>query len=247
MRIPGLALLAMLFAWPAHGQAQQPRLLSPPDAPEVRGELVTPATPGRHPAVILLHGSAGWRTEYIDIARAFADSGFVALVLDYYAGTGGAPIGSAEKLRKWEIWRRTVRNAADYLRSLPSVAGGRIALVGYSRGAFLAVSVGASIPSVVAVVDYFGGGGGGILPLAEEVKGLPPLLILHGQDDRIVPVSFARELRDAAVAAGVPVEMRLFPGQRHAFNAPWSPTYSERAARKAFAVTIAFLRARFQD
>lgn len=247
MRIPGLALLLIILAWPANVQAQQPRLLSPPGAPEVWGELVTPATPGPHPAVILLYGSTGWRAEYIDIARAFADSGFVALVLDYYAGTGGAPIGSAEKLRKWETWRRTVRNAADYLRALPSVDGGRIALVGYSRGAFLAVSVGASIPSVVAVVDYYGGGGGGTHPLAEEVKGLPPLLILHGEDDGIVPVRFARELRAAAVAAGVPVEMRLFPGQRHAFNAPWVPTYSERAAQEAFAVTIAFLRARFRD
>lgn len=247
MRIVGLALVLAVSGVPAAGCAQQPRLLWQSPGAEVWGDVVTPGAPGPHPAVILLYGSTGWRADYLDLARAYADSGFVALILDYYARTGGARIGSAEKLRKWETWRRTVQNTVEYLRSMPVVDGRRIALVGYSRGAFLAVSVGASIPSVAAVVDFYGGGGGGTLPLEEEVKGLPPLLILHGEDDRIVPVSFAHELRDAVVAAGGQVDMRLFPGQRHAFNAPWAATYSDSAAQQAFGVVIAFLRARFRD
>jgi carboxymethylenebutenolidase len=193
--------------------------------------------------VILLHGSSGWRPEYLEIADRFTEAGFVALALDYYAETGGAPVGSAEKLQKWESWRRTVQGAGSFLGGLTSVAQDRIALVGYSRGAFLAVSTAASMPSVGAVVDFYGGGGGGTLSLEEEVKGLPPLLILHGEKDSVVPVSFADTLRAAVMKAGGKVESHLFPEGRHAFNARWSRTYSPESDVESFALVLAFLSA----
>ena len=243
MRIGALLLLVSLWI-PRHGCAQESRLLTPPGAtPGIWGALEAPDDPGPHPAVILLYGSSGWRPGYVDLAQRFADSGFVVLVLDYYAETGGAPIGSEEKLRKWEAWREAVREAVTYLQGLPEVMGEHIALVGYSRGAFLAVSVAATIPEVHGVVDYFGGGGGGPLPLNEEVIGLPPLLILHGQKDQVVPVSFARALQAAVLEAGGEVEMHLFPEADHAFNAPWAGTYAPEAEAEAWLLTLAFLRA----
>lgn len=208
------------------------------------GIVDLPDGPGPHPGVLLLHGLSGWRPGYQDLARGLSEAGFATLTLDYYAQTGGASIGSDEKLQKWEEWRRTVRNAVRHLRSLPSVDGGGIALVGISRGAFLAVSSGASTPGVSAVVNFYGGGGGGTLSLEEEVVGLPPLLILHGEEDGVVPVSFAHRLRAAALEAGVEVEIHLYPGEEHAFNLPWVATYSPSAARDAFDRTVAFLRTR---
>lgn len=246
MRLGAIFFLVLLWI-PKDGGAQEPRLLTPPGTtPEIWGALEVPDNSGPHPAVILLYGSSGWRPEYVEIARRFADAGFLALVLDYYAGTGGAPIGSEEKLRKWESWRESVRGASRYLLSLPGVTDEGIALVGYSRGAFLAVSVAASIPEVRGVVDYFGGGGGGTLPLQEEVVGLPPLLILHGEEDGVVPVSFAHALQAAVLDAGGEAEMHLFPGQDHAFNATWSGTYAPEAADEAWRLTLAFLRSRLR-
>jgi carboxymethylenebutenolidase len=194
--------------------------------------------------VIILPGAAGWRPLYGELARLLADSGFVTLALDYYAESGPAAIGSEDKLRKWPEWQATVRNAVAYLRALPSVSGRPVGLVGYSRGAFLAVSLASSMPGVAAVVDYFGGGGGGTEPLVQEVRHMPPLLILHGADDSVVPVSFAYELRDSVQAQDGEVELKLYPGVDHAFNLPSSPTYSEAAARDAFAKTVEFLRRR---
>jgi dienelactone hydrolase len=248
MRCRGLVFLFALLWVSAPGVAQESTLLTPPGlTPGVWGALRTPESPGPHPVFILLYGSSGWRPEYVDIAQRFADSGLAALVLDYYAGTGGAPIGSKDKLQKWESWRQAVREASRFLQTLPSVTGDRVALVGFSRGAFLAVSVAASMPSVVAVVDCFGGGGGGTLPMEEEVKGLPPLLILHGEKDTVVPVSFAHALQATVLEAGGKVEMRLFPDEEHAFNAPWARTYSAEAAERAFALTLDFLRAQCGD
>ena len=243
-----LAFLICSFLMQADARAavaQDPVRLSVSDvAPAVWGVVETPLEAGSHPGVILLHGSAGWQPMYAAIARALADSGFVTLALDYYAESGGAPIGSDEKLRKWGQWKETVRNAVEYLQALPSVSGGPVGLVGYSRGAFLAVSVASSLPGVKAVVDFFGGGGGGTDSLEHEVRGLPALLILHGEADDVVPVRFARGLRDAVLARGGEVEMQLYPGVGPAFNFPHAPTYSQAAASDSFRRTVAFLRRR---
>lgn len=241
---PAVLALAMLLLLPSGGTAQEPELLTPPGVePRVWGVLEVPGRPGPAPAVIVLYGSTGWRPEYAEIARRFADAGFVALALDYYAEVGDAAVEREERLRRREGWQQAVRNAARFLGSLPGVKGDHLALVGYSSGAFLAVSVGSSIPSVRAVVDFFGGGGGGVRSVQDEAKGLPPLLILHGDADANVPVSRAHELAAAVRAAGGDVEVHLFPGAAHAFNAWWAPTFSQDAADRSWDITLAFLRA----
>jgi len=212
-------------------------------SPAVHGGFMAPSGSGPHPAVVVLHGSAGWKPQFMELAEWLSDSGFAVLVLDYYAETGGAAIGSEEKLRKWETWRQVVRDGAGWLRSLPNVDGDAIGLVGFSRGGFLAVSAGASTPGVTGIVEWYGGGGGGTLELAEEVHGLPPLLILHGEEDGSVPVSYAYRLEEAVKASGGSVEMQIYPGAKHSFNAPWLPSYSRDSSDDAYARTLEFLRA----
>jgi len=209
--------------------------------PGVWGVLEFPHDQGPHPGVVLLHGAVGWRPDLVDLAKFLADSGFVALAIDYYAERERTPIGSADKLEAWPAYQAAVRNAVEYLRSLPSVAGKPVGLVGFSRGAFLAVSVASSIPGVGAVVDFYGGGGGGPASLEEDARGLPPVLILHGDADKIVPVSFAFALRDAVVASGGQAELHVYAGAGHVFNLPYSETYSEEEARDAHRLTVDFL------
>ncbi len=223
--------------------AQQPRRLTDPgESPGVVGVLEQPSTPGRHPAVVVIPGSFGWRPSYAQLARQLADSGFVALALDYYA-VAGRDSGRAGTLRKWPAWKQSIRDAVLYLQRTPAVIGDRIALVGYSQGAFLAVSVAASMPAVHAVVDFFGGGGAGPDSLDAEVRHFPPLLILHGDADSVVPVRYAYQLRDRVLAHGGEVEMHIYPGARHAFNAP-SGGWSEPAATDSWRRAVEFLRRR---
>ena len=68
-------------------------------------------------------------------------------------------------------------------------------------------------------------------------------MILHGQADSIVPVSFAVRLRDAVVAHGGRAEVTLYPGVGHVFNLRgYSESYDATAARDAWGKTLAFLR-----
>jgi carboxymethylenebutenolidase len=235
------AIVGLLVVHPDTLAGQQPHRLSAAGArPIVSGVLLEPKVAGRHPAVILLPGAGGWRPDHLEFARALTAAGFVTLTLDYYVETGEAAIGSQERLAKWPAWQTTLRAAAALVQQLPSVDGMPIGLLGFSRGAFLAVSVAGSLPAVRAVVDLYGGGGGGPASLTDDVRGMPPLLILHGAADSVVPVRFARELYDAAQSAGAVVEIHLYPRIGHAFTIGTFPTYSEAATEDAVRRAIAF-------
>jgi len=238
-------LLAVPLAVVACAQVPSPHRLTGPDiTPAVWGILEVPSTPGPHAAVVLLPGSYGWRPDYARFARRFADSGFVALALDYYAesGRGASP---ADESRNWPVWQSTVRNAVTYLEATPAVAGRPIGLVGYSRGAFLAISVAGSAPPVGAVVDFYGAGSDDDPP-SLGIPQFPPLLILHGEADTEVPVALAHRLYDRMRAHGGDVEMHLYPGAAHAFNAPWASGYSDADAADSWRRTMTFLEQRLK-
>ena len=240
-------LISLPFLTIQFGIGQESQILSKPGMiPIVHGIIERPQTPGIHPAVIILYGSSGWRPQYISIAKNLADSGFVALVLDYYAETG-RDTGQTDIVLKWPQWQAMIRGAVAYLREDSSSYRRPIGFIGYSLGAFLAISIASSIPEVRAVVDYFGGGSSEKDSLDSEVRNFPPLLILHGEKDTIVPVSIAYSLRDAVIAQGGEVEIRIYPNEQHAFNAAWSPNYSESAAFDSFQRTVDFLQRRLQE
>ena len=45
----------------------------------------------------------------------------------------------------------------------------------------------------------------------------PPMLLAHGEEDRIVPVGQSRELHDRLIALGAPAELHIVPGADHCF------------------------------
>ena len=54
-----------------------------------------------------------------------------------------------------------------------------------------------------------------------HVEGIDrPLLLLQGEEDRVVPPSQARVMFDALQAAGRPVALAMFPGEGHGFREP---------------------------
>jgi predicted esterase len=53
--------------------------------------------------------------------------------------------------------------------------------------------------------------------------GMPPVLILHGVEDAIVPVSEARKLQGLLERHKIPHEIVLMPGETHWFSAASQP------------------------
>jgi dienelactone hydrolase len=184
-------------------------------------DCFTPGAAGRHPAVLLLHGSEGMRDAliYKCLAGDLARQGYVALIAHYFERTATERIEPKDIRENKELsaaWMETVRRAVLHAATLPEVDRRWIGLLGFSLGASLSLAVAAQtdVP-VAAVVDLFGG-----LPeeLEENAGKLPPVLIVHGAKDRTVPVAQARALERLLRQHKRPCEMKIYEQQDHLFK-----------------------------
>ena len=179
-------------------------------------DVFAPTDAGPHPAVVALHGSGGIREGWAEQpASLLASRGFAVFVLHYFERTGTGWADEATIRREFETWMKTISDAITWAGNHAGVDASRVALLGFSLGAYLALSVAAVDPRVKAVVEYFGG-----LPeeLAEHAHKIAPTLILHGERDYTVPVTEAHKLKQMFEQTGTEFEIKLYPNAGHAFS-----------------------------
>jgi phospholipase/carboxylesterase len=93
-----------------------------------------------------------------------------------------------------------------------------LALVGFSQGTMMSLFVGPRRERQLAgIVGY---SGRLIAPqiLAEEIRSRPPVLLVHGTDDPMLPYASMAEAEAALKAVGVPVETLTCPGIGHSID-----------------------------
>ncbi len=188
--------------------------------------LLLPAGATREvPAALLLHGYSSRKERMADtIGRALAARGVAALAIDLpLHGDRDAPLQRQSLLnplalaRHWRLALAECAAALDCLGDHERSDASRLAIVGYSLGAFVGVAAAARDTRVRALVLAAAGD----LPLGTPLEGLVrriadpikavrtltgrPLLMAHGRLDRTVAPRDAQRLFDAA---GEPKEMR---------------------------------------
>jgi carboxymethylenebutenolidase len=240
-----LALFALLpasagAAADTAGKVLRTRDAFPSGGRAVAVERFEPAAPGKYPAVLLLHALDGLDCSYGLVYRCAAEKcaarGYVVVLVHYFDRTAtgtkelrslrepflgwarGDRIGAADRkvmADHFDAWTQAVRDAVRSIRARPNVDGGRIGLVGFSLGGFLALAAAADEDlRIAAVAEFFGG-----LPEGHRarLKKLPPALIVHGDHDRTVPVREARRLGDWLAAHRSPGEVKVYSGVDHVF------------------------------
>lgn len=185
------------------------------DGRSISLERFLPDTADSVPAVIGLHGSGGIRGGFIEPARLLASNGFAVFVPHYFERTDTSWADERTIRREFPAWMATVRDTIAYAESQPGIESSRVGLLGFSLGAYLALSVAALDERVKAVVEYFGG-----LPeeFASGLQRMAPVLILHGEQDSVVPVAEAARLEAVLKPLNVPYEKKIYPGAGHVFS-----------------------------
>lgn len=107
------------------------------------------------------------------------------------------------------------------------LSDGDVALVGFSQGTMMSLFVG--LRRVRPVAGILGYSGRLIAPelLASELRSRPPVLLVHGTEDPLVPFESMTSAEAALRQAGVPVETLACPGIEHAID----PAGLERGGR----------------
>jgi carboxymethylenebutenolidase len=175
--------------------------------------------------LIVLHGSGGYR-DFSMLAQLITSQDY-AVVAPHYFDTTGTHWADAQAITRHALaWTQAVGDAISFAAMQSFVDEQRIALVGFSLGAYIAIAVAAEDTRVKAVVEFFGGIPE---PMSDRIRRLPPTLILHGEQDNIVPLSEGLRLKKLCEQRGVCVEMETYPGAGHSFP----PLVMFQAAQRA--------------
>lgn len=195
----------------------------------VPGVLLTPNARATIPGALLLHGAGSSKERMADsVGAALLRRGVASLAIDLplhgARGDSRSDLSSRNPLKMVQTWRMAVaegRQALHFLAENAAVDPRRLAVVGYSLGAYLGVVIASSDPLCRAVLLAAGGDlpdGIPFEPLVRTVAdplrsarklGGRPLLMVHGRGDRTVKPAQAERLYEAA---SEPKELRWYQG-----------------------------------
>jgi phospholipase/carboxylesterase len=209
--------------------------MAEPDGPKLEGPSLEPKSGTAKQLVVFLHGYGADGNDLIDIGRAWA-----ALLPDaaFVSPHAPRPCGQSPMGREWfpltfrdpnERWLG-VQAAAPVLnafldaelarRKLPPQA---LALVGFSQGTMMALHVGLrrKVPPA-AIVGY---SGMLVVPetvdpdvFAAEITSRPPVLLVHGDEDQLIPIQALMHAAQGLAALEVPAEWHVSPGVGHGID-----------------------------
>ena len=204
-------------------------------AGELNGPRLEPRGGQAKRLVVFLHGYGADGNDLIEIGRAWQgmlpDTAFVS-------PHAPRPCGQSPQGREWfpltfrnpdERWTG-VNAAAPVLQQFLDAELARrklqpsaLALVGFSQGTMMALHAGLRRDTApAAIVGY---SGMLVLPndgppdtVAAEVKSKPPVLLIHGDQDDLIPVQALFMGSQALAALEVPVEWHISPGVGHGID-----------------------------
>jgi phospholipase/carboxylesterase len=196
------------------------------------GPRLAPAAGGApQQLVIFLHGYGADGNDLIGLGREWARLLPNAAFVSPHAPEGlpGGFFGGRQwfslDTRSEREWEEGVRRAQPALEAFILAEAARaklpmsaVALVGFSQGTMMALQTGLRLGEAPAAIVGFSGHLAGAMRLASEIKCKPPVLLIHGADDDVIPVQAIHHARIALAAAGVPVEWHIRPGLGHGID-----------------------------
>jgi uncharacterized protein len=218
------------------------------DRPAIPGILLLPVSEVPAAGAVLLHGYSSRKEDMAGpVGRPLLAEGIATLAIDLpLHGTRADPVQAQsarnpiDMMRLWKEGLSEARLAVHYLAARRDIDRRRIAVVGYSMGSFMAVTIAADEPLIRAVVLAAAGDLPQGTPFTSIVRMVAdplsavrklagrPLLIVHGRHDRTV-------LPDQAV--------RLFEAAHEPKELRWYDA-GHRLPAEVSAETAAWLRAR---
>lgn len=189
---------------------------------EVPALLLLPQAPGPHAGVLFLHGRSGLNERVQEQARRLAIRGFAVLAPDYHTGRF-IPENPIEHDPATE---KDVERGLDYLKTVSGVRADRVAVVGLSRGGYLAALLAVRRAEVAGMVGYYPHLASPNAPepvqvyryMAEVEEWRVPALLMVGDQDHQLRREQVVRVAERLKERGVPVELVVYPGAQRAFD-----------------------------
>jgi dienelactone hydrolase len=184
----------------------------------VTAEVFTGTGGEKQPSILVLHGAGGTLfdgPEMRRVAQHLAAAGNAVYVVHYFERTGSIFALDSTMQKHFPTWLETVRESIAAIQMIRRNQA-KVGIYGYSLGGFLALAAASDNARVGAVVEHAGGVWNNEFA---RVGRMPPVLMIHGDEDARVPVAkYARPLIPVLRRRAAKLETRFFPGEGHVFT-----------------------------
>jgi len=180
--------------------------------------------------VVFLHGYGANGDDLIEIGRLWARS---LPDTAFSAPNAPEPVPMAPGGRQWfeltfrdpgEYWRG-VNAAAPLLRAFLDaelvrlgLEDRQLVLVGFSQGTMMALHAGLRRAKSLAAIVGYSGMLAGPEHLQQQITTRPPVLLIHGEEDEVIPIEAMVQAREALAGAGVAVQWHASQGLGHGID-----------------------------
>ena len=251
--VGGLTVASLMsFLMPNYKSAVQVE----PGDPRLRSEYVNYASPkgcgnikallampddakGRLGGIVVVHENRGLNPYVEDVARRAALAGFIAIAPDALTPLGGYP-GNDDKGRELQAKRDRNEMLEDFIAAFDYLVkhkdcNGKVGVVGFCFGGWIANMMAVRIPNLAAAVPFYGS-----QPSVEDVPKIKAPLLLHyaGLDTHVNEGWPAYEA--ALKENNKEYTAYTYENVNHGFHNDTTPRYDKAAAQLAWQRTIDF-------
>ena len=201
------------------------------DLPQLSGPQLPPANGGdATQIVVFLHGVGANGDDLIGLAPLFQQVAPGALFVSPNAPFpyDMAPMGyqwfslgdfaSETRLAGAQATAPILDAYLDGLLAEHGLDESNMALVGFSQGTMMSLHVGLRRQKALAAIVGYSGMLVGASLLEEEIKSRPPVLLVHGQEDPLLPIDSLAHARTNLDGVGIDVEAHVRPGLGHGID-----------------------------
>ncbi len=162
--------------------------------------------------LLMLHGWGANYQDLVPLAEMLDLPGFGYLFpnapFDHYQAPGGRAWYDLENFPDCKLLPQSQEILLDWLTSLPEQTGvplERTIMAGFSQGGAMTLDVGLGLPfaglcSLSGYLHYE----------PQPLDSTPPVLIIHGTQDPVVPITAAKQAQEKLTAIGVNVQYQEF-------------------------------------
>src|SRR6476620_10558533 len=231
---PRLITETITYQSPKGGGAIKAQLSRPKDAKKKLG------------GIVVVHENRGLNPHIEDVGRRAALAGFISIAPDMLTPLGGYP-GNDDQGRDMQSKRD--RNdmlvdfiaAYDFLKKHPD-CNGKVGVVGFCFGGWIANMMAVRIPDLSASVPFYGG-----QPATEDVPKINAPLLLHYAELDTNVNKGCPAYEEALKANKKEYSAYTYPGVNHGFHNDTTPRYDKTAAELAWKRTIDFFHQKLKS
>src|ERR1700675_52944 len=204
------------------------------------GYLSTPDGGDPHPGVVVIHEAYGLNDNIKDIARRFAEAGYVALAVDLFSGRnravcmarymGGMLLGSVNRYGIDDL-----RAALTYLAKDRSVEATRLGAIGFCMGGGFAVAWACTDSRLKAIAPFYAANP---RPLDVAARRLCPVVGSYPEKD--FTANAGRALDRALEQNQITHDIKVYPNAHHSFFNDQARSYDRAAAEDSWTRVMKF-------